>query len=161
MGVVFGEVAAVERIEHVLHGDVARELCDAMRHALVVTHRKVGGKAGMQACTVWRADDDDRDMSTAEDRQDVLEVGGKAAVGDDDCRMVGARGERRAHLGLDTVVARRALAGGEQTVAEQSRWIEVVRARVDVDLSGVRDELAAWSSCVGSSSSCVSASVVW
>ena len=40
MGVVFGEVAAVERIERVLHGDMAGELRDAMRHALVVTHRK-------------------------------------------------------------------------------------------------------------------------
>ena len=42
--------------------------------------------------------------------------------------MVGVRGERRAHLGLDTVVARCAFAGGEQAVAEHSRWIEVVRA---------------------------------
>ena len=54
--------------------------------------------------------------------------------------MVGARGERRAYLGLDIVVARRAFTGGEQAIAEHSRWIEVVRARVDVDLSGVRDE---------------------
>ena len=68
MGVVFGEVAAVERIEHVLHGDVARELRDAMRHALVVTHREVGGKARVNACAMRRADNDDRDMPTAEDR---------------------------------------------------------------------------------------------
>lgn len=84
---------------------MARELRDAMRHALVVTHRKVGGKAGVNASAIRRADDDDRDMPTAENRQDALEVGGKAAVGDDDCRMVGARGERRSHLGLDAVVA--------------------------------------------------------
>jgi len=32
-----------------LHGDVARELRDAMRHALVVTHRRVGGKVGVNA----------------------------------------------------------------------------------------------------------------
>lgn len=69
-----------------------------------------------------------------------LRLGGKAAVGDDDCHMVGARGERRAHLGLDIVVARRAFTGGEQAIAEHSRWIEIVRARVDVDLPGVRDE---------------------
>ena len=115
-----------------------------MRHRAfpdMITHRKVGGKARVNARAIRRADDDDRDMSTAEDRQDVLEVGGKAAVGDDDCRMVGTRGECRSHLGLDTVVARRAFTGGEQAVAEHSRWIEVVRARVDVDLSGVRDEL--------------------
>ena len=112
MGIVFGEVAAVERIEYVLHGDVARELRDAMRHALVVTHRKVGGKTRVQARAIRRADDDDRDMPAAEDRQDVLEVGGKAAVGDDDCRMVGTRGECRSHLGLDTVVARRAFTAG-------------------------------------------------
>lgn len=128
MGVVFGEVTAVERIEHILHGDVARELRDAMRHALVVAHREIGGKAGVNARAIRRADDDDRDMPTAEDRQDALEVGGKAAVGDDDCRMVGTRGERRSHLGLDTVVARRAFTGGEQAIAEHSRWIEVVRA---------------------------------
>ena len=140
-GVVFGEVAAVERIEHVLHGDVAGELRDAMRHTLVVTHREVGGKARVNASAIRRADDDDRDMPAAENRQDVLEVGGKAAVGDDDCRMVGTRGERRTHLGLSAVVARCAFAGGEQAVAEHSCWIEVVRARVDVDLSGVCDEL--------------------
>ena len=92
-GVVFGEVAAVERIEYVLHGDVAGELRDAVRHALVIAHREVGGKTGVQARAIRRADDD-RDMSAAEDRQDVLEVGGKAAVGDNDCRMVGARGKR-------------------------------------------------------------------
>ena len=33
-------------IEHVLHGDVARELRDAIRHALVVAHREIGSKAG-------------------------------------------------------------------------------------------------------------------
>lgn len=55
--------------------------------------------------------------------------------------MVGTRGKRRTHLGLSAVVARCAFAGGEQTVAEHSCWIEVVRARVDVDLSGVCDEL--------------------
>lgn len=70
-----------------------------------------------------------------------LRLGGKAAVGDGDCHMVGTRGECRSHLGLDTVVARRAFTGGEQAIAEHPRWIEVVRARVDVDLSGVRDEL--------------------
>lgn len=77
MGVVFGEVTAVERIEHILHGDVARELRDAMRHALVVAHREIGGKAGVNARAIRRADDDDRDMPTAEDRQDALEVGGQ------------------------------------------------------------------------------------
>ena len=71
----------------------------------------------------------------------VVVIGGKAAVGDDDCHMAGVRGERRSHLGLGTVVARRAFTGGEQAIAEHSRWIEDVRARVDVDLSGVRDEL--------------------
>ena len=71
----------------------------------------------------------------------VVVIGGKAAVGDGDCHMVGARGERRAHLGFDIVVARRAFTGGEQAIAEHSRWIEIVRARVDVNLSGVRDEL--------------------
>lgn len=108
-GVIFGKVAAVERIEHVLHGNVARELRDAMRHALVIAHREVGGKAGVNARAIRRADDDDRDMPTAEDWQDVLEVGGKVAVGNGDCHMVGARGKRRAHLGFGIVVARRAL----------------------------------------------------
>lgn len=75
---------------HVLHGDVAGELCDAMRHALVIAHREIGGKAGVNAGAVRCADDDDRDMSTAEDWQDLPEVGGKAAVGDNDCHMVGA-----------------------------------------------------------------------
>ena len=55
--------------------------------------------------------------------------------------MVGARGERRAHLRLDTVVARRAFAGGKQAVAEHSRWIQVMRARVDVHGAGAHDEL--------------------
>ena len=117
-GVVFGEVAAVERIEHVLHGDVACELRDAVRHALVIAHRKVGGKAGVNARAVGRADDDDRDMPAAEDRQDFLEVGRKATVGDGDCHMVGARGKRRAHLGFGIVVARCAFTGGEQAIAD-------------------------------------------
>lgn len=30
-GVIFGKVAAIERIEHVLHGDVAGKLRDAVR----------------------------------------------------------------------------------------------------------------------------------
>ena len=112
-----------------------------MRHTLVVTHREVGGKARVNASAIRRADDDDRDMPAAENRQDVLEVGGKAAVGDDDSHMVGARGERCSHLGLATVMACRAFTGREQAGAEHSRWIEVVRACVDVDLSGVCDEL--------------------
>ncbi len=78
----------MERIEYVLHGDMACEPRDAVRHALVIAHRKVGSKAGVNARAVWRADDDDRDMPAAEDRQDFLEVGRKAAVGDNDRRAV-------------------------------------------------------------------------
>lgn len=54
--------------------------------------------------------------------------------------MVAVRGKRRVHLGFGIVVTRRAFAGGEQAIAKHSRWIEVVRARVDVNLSGVRDK---------------------
>ena len=94
-----------------MHGDVAGELRDAVRHALVVAHREVGGKAGVQARTIRCADDNDGNMSAAEDRQDFLEIGRKTAVGDDDRHIAGIRGERRAHLGLGATVACGALAG--------------------------------------------------
>ena len=60
-----------------MHGDVACELRDAVRHALVIAHRKVGGKAGVNARAVWRADDDDRDMLAAEDRKISLRLGAR------------------------------------------------------------------------------------